>query len=697
MRRVVALAFAYTVFAGLTPAQGAGLVGSNGLEPRVRVTGWTVGQPSVLVVDRLVPSTGPNLVIGVSPVSGHVDLTPFGAPGGALGFPLSPPPTLLPFRPVPASGSVALTFTVHPSVIGATFYLQAGQLDPLAPVGGLGLSDTEVLTFGGTDERVIASMGVGPSSQDLGVFFADGSATGPVLPDLVSVEILDVTLAAVGDTLPLDGSRPYRDASVPGRVAIRFPSGRALYHYRDGSGRFGFFVVDELAVRLERLIDAPAVAGADPFDQIIAVSPFEPMIAVIGEGVPGVLLIRVDGENQPGSASPVRAVTFAGTLAGFEPQEESLTFAQGALFCTDGVQVARVPMVGAPQEVVLPPSGGLVPGEVDDEFAWSADGSAVAFTAGVSPALRDVYVVDAGGVASNVTQAPGAYEEVGHGDLADGGRLALAPDGSRIAYVKEIAGSPEVFVQDAVPTGVQTHVTPNNVFVSTIDQEVTIHFYNPDKLTLAAGSATNDHDVYEVSLTGLSVTNLTVTGNGTQPFGPGALSGADFGAVAGGGAAYVMEDGAGARRLMLLDPNGQPSLAPTTTSAAVSGSPSGGGALLALSSASGASIHRVVPGTGPVLVASPQESVRAVIGHPTTGDAVAMLTQVNAEGLLLLPSLGTPVVGPTAQAWTGGFAPRSGGGWFGVANGSGQASLVAVDGAGSSATVLSVSGVAFVY
>ena len=80
--------------------------------------------------------------------------------------------------------------------------------------------------------------------------------------------------------------------------------------------------------------------------------------------------------------------------------------------------------------------------EMDDEPAWSPDGSRIAFTSDRDG--RHIYVMNSDG--SGVVQlTSGPFPEY---------RPAWSPDGSRIAFVSEPDGDPEIYVMNADGTGI---------------------------------------------------------------------------------------------------------------------------------------------------------------------------------------------------------------------------------------------------
>lgn len=696
-----------------TLAQGAGLVGGNGLEPRVRVTGHAVGAPSALVVENLVPSPGTaTLHIAVSPESGHLDLGPVGLPGAALGIDLTPTSGsvlwLPPFQ-VPASGTFSLPFVPPTSLLGTTLYVQALNMDATAPVGGVALSDAVAVTFAASAHSVVASTGPSATSQSLLRVFTGGQIQGPVLPPLDGIEIMPVQLSATHGTRPLDTSVALQDDEHPGRPRILLPHGGALYRYRLSTGEEGWFLVRDHGSRYIHFLQA-----AQGFAPIAAASPFEPLAAVLATnpqpayGGARLFLLRTDGENVPGTPSPVHPVIFPSSLGTFDLDPTSLTFLDGALLMSNGASLVRLPtdLSSGPAAVSVPPSGGLPPADYDEELAWSADGTTAAFTAGQSDTQRDVYVVQATGATFNVTQSPGEYEDVSYRDMVDGGRLALAPDASRVAYVKSVAGSKELFVQDLTSIIPTAQLTSNSFFENTIDEELGIFMAGAETVSFHAGVTGLNQDVYAaaVPLSGVTtVANLTATsGVLVPPYQVGStLQARDMARLPGGGMAYVMDTGPGTPVTLALSREDGSSQVVTTSAPLVAAAPVQGAGLLAVQIGTDAVVGVVTDAGSPdqVMVDS-GSTVTGLATDPEAGVALEALVQSGNLVVRRILGSGGPatVTGLNATGIDPGLRVTSAGDQvLAVAQGGGGA-LYLVDGPTASATqLLAVSGSLLLY
>ncbi len=594
---------------GLLPGQGAGTIGSMGIEPSIEFQGAVAGSASALIFHGVKSSPAPTLFYAVTLSPGFL---PLPASGGAI---LGVDPiavftgsALVGPSPVPAANRLAIPFVPATSATGMTLYAQAGNIDPAAS-SGVAWTDATMVTFGAVEERSLVLEGNTTTNLSLRYRLADGTSA-PSWPGFAGIELLDLQLAATHETLELRSDLPVRE-EFEGRARIRFPTGARLYYYRDAAQNYGFFMVLGQGRRLVPLVVSAQAQGLSPFEPLVSASPFAPIVAIpLAEGIPEypgalLLLVRTDGTNWPGLASPVKPVAFTGALAGYEPKEESFTFAAGALFSTDRSIFVRMNEDGTNAAIIpLPPSGGQVPSEVDDQLAWSADGSRIAFTAGQDDNDRDVYVVTAAGVATNLTQSAGEYQDVSYGDLADGGRLALAPDGSRIAYVFTSGGSKELFLKDTVVGAPVLQLTTNATFEDTIDQELGIQFLARSVVTFNAGAGANDHDHYKVVVnpqsTGFAIQNVTGTsGVMTPPFLAGAtLVGTHLARLDDGSLLMVLSQGAGPQRLVHASTQGVSTVLATGLLAANPKTASLGGVGYVVATTTGASVLWRIPAGG---------------------------------------------------------------------------------------------------
>ncbi|HET6203011.1 MAG TPA: hypothetical protein VFI25_09450 [Planctomycetota bacterium] len=388
---------------------------------------------------------------------------------------------------------------------------------------GQGLSDPGALS----SETTVA---VGPSSSGLTLFRASDALAeaGPALPSPGGFAFLPIDLAGRLDIHRFDPTRPRRILTDDGLSRILLPGGTSIFHYSRGGISFGFLAVGPDGLpRILLELPGTGIGGAtDPFQPFLAASRDGTRAAAATTLASGgaVWLLAVSGTWLAGGALAVNV----GAAAPLAVDPGSLAFAAGALFFTAGEEsVFRAsPDGSAPgAPLALPPSGGEEPVHVEPEFAVSDDGSTVAFLAGETDDV-DIYLVrPATGPAANLTQDDGEYRGVGYAPgSAFGPTLALAPDGSSIAYLHEVMGTDELFLRPTTG-GAAVQITGDATFEPYIDNVVVITIGAPApalQVEFAAGdSATlQGLDLYRAdAAAGLNVVNLTGTsGVFTPPF-----------------------------------------------------------------------------------------------------------------------------------------------------------------------------------
>ncbi|HKB16119.1 MAG TPA: hypothetical protein VKF62_08635, partial [Planctomycetota bacterium] len=335
------------------------------------------------------------------------------------------------------------------------------------------------------------TLAVGDEEDDLGIYvvYEDGSALPFPASGQTDFSLLPVDLAGRVDLLRFDASRPRRAVTDDGLARILLPGGTSVFHYRRG-GVYGFLAVGPDAMP-RILIELPATGVPffpDPFLRTVAGSTDGTRLAVATRTQAGgdIWLLSIDGSLFPDGTTAFNA----GGTGVLEVDARSLTFAAGyLLFTVGGDEVYRAPSDGTGPATLLPlpPSGGSVPDKVVREIAVSEDGSTLAFVAGEDDEERDIYVLaPPSGTPANLTQDPGEYLGPGYQPVfAHGPTLALSPDGSTIAYLKEVDGEEELFVRPTAG-GPPVHVTPDPIFEPYIDSVVVITIGYANEVEFAA-------------------------------------------------------------------------------------------------------------------------------------------------------------------------------------------------------------------
>ena len=375
-------------------------------------------------------------------------------------------------------------------------------------------------------------------------------ASADVLPGgLQGIELLplDFVGRTALDQLVADRPRLRESLAAP---RIRLPEGRgAIYAFRrpKRSGfDFGYFHVDGTGT-------ASVVFEREGVGPMLAASPFAPKLAVADHGrhlllatVPeaGGDLFEIDLETgsvelRTAALSP-RAFHLNGlallTGWGLASTPQGLLRFQRL----PGAQVSGVSFLGGVAARANDPSGfeetasdahAAKPDWIGEDIVTSADGSTAAVIAGSAPELAFVYAVRSTGPAFQVTDTADALSGAGFlPEVLIGPTLALAPDGSKVAWRSEGPVSAEVFVDEVLaPVPAAVHVTGDANFTDTLNDSGVITFYSPDDLVVLVGETDNQNaatidraDLYGVNVADLGspvFSNLSMTsGDGTAPF-----------------------------------------------------------------------------------------------------------------------------------------------------------------------------------
>ncbi|MCA9321776.1 MAG: hypothetical protein KDB53_13625, partial [Planctomycetes bacterium] len=428
-----------------------------------------------------------------------------------------------------AAGALELPFVADPSLVHLIFYFQALALDAAAPFGGVSLSESRAVAFGLAPRGLALAVAAGAGRHTLVQVFPGGALAAPIEPRLTSLALLDASLTNDNEMSFARDDRPVADAVADLAQGLRLADGSLLMLGVGLNHEARLLRVDRRG-RIEALFEAQGTATELAFAPEMAVSAHDPYLALVLENpLPGLgaallILVRTDGKNIPGSHLSFRGVA----TPGFLPESTSLCFLDGALFVGDGeTSLHRVDLNSfAVTPVVFPASGAQTPIYVDETCAPAHDGSALAIGAGFDRDNHDVYCVTAAGVATNLTNLVGDYEDSGPFE-ADGMQLAMNGDGSLVAYMRTVVET-ETFVQATGTSTPVAHVTNAQQYINSIDTVVGLGFATTNELTLVAGQDEIATDVFaaQVPPNGGPVTqiaNLSATSGQTAPvFGLGA-------------------------------------------------------------------------------------------------------------------------------------------------------------------------------
>lgn len=411
------------------------------------------------------------------------------------------------------------TFTI--ASLFALAPLAAAQLGP-GPLPSSGRPETAVIATGASTTQVTVSA------------VTLGTKNPTPTPLLSGLTLLPMDLAQ-RSTLERLGPKFARVVDVgAGITALELPGAAAVrvFHYRrTGTPKFGFFsITSGGTVRV--LIEATGVGGSsslDPFDSIVAAAPDGKTIAIAArkynQGIDGLgdcWLVRADGPLFPNGTAAVELTGATDVDVG----PHSMTFKGAWLYASFGDALVRAPAdgSGAFAVVPIPASGTTAQPELVDEFVVSGDGSTLAFLAGKDEQNVDLYVVDANGTVTNLTNAPAAIQPPMYLPEETGGPLlALSDDGSLIALDRELANGHEFYVRATQPGAVELHVTSDANFEHSIDT-VSGVLFGTARARFFARAGNVAADLYQVDL-GTPVptlTNVSQTSGVSVPFFPNA-------------------------------------------------------------------------------------------------------------------------------------------------------------------------------
>lgn len=371
---------------------------------------------------------------------------------------------------------------------------------------------------------------------------ATPSAAGTVV--LQAVELLPIEIT--GRYLGQDND-PTRSRLVEahGVSRVELPgNGRLLRYRRAGGAHWGFLHVaadGQPTVVLER----PAFAGQDPFEDRVGVARDGSHFAV-PELQGGLHVVRLDGLAFASTGTPSRMVSAGAQL---EPLSV-MVGDQVVWYQTELQQVLRCGLAdgAAPVDVSPAPVANAV---LKDQMAMSGDGSAVVFLYGPQQ-QQLLYFADLTQNASALPPPPSKYEEPDYLPEGAGSQeLLLNETGSRLLYVDSDVRD-ELYLLDTAGALPELHITDDPVFQPYIGVHI-LPGFAADVLTVAIGDpGLMDWFRAELQAGGGTVVNLTATGSATMPFPEGSIDPVD--GIARGGQRLLLETSGALQRLRWIDP-----------------------------------------------------------------------------------------------------------------------------------------------
>jgi hypothetical protein len=366
---------------------------------------------------------------------------------------------------------------------------------------------------------------------------------GPATLAALDLEFLPVDLAGIAQRDRLRPGLPQLSDGAPA-AHVRLPDGGSLHLVR-GAGQTALLHL-RADGSLEVPLALPETAGPALAGTLAVASDASAALLVTPAAQGGRVWLASLAGLPPRLLSPAAAAA-ADPLSLRVSGSRAAFVAGGVLHVAKvaGAALAAPVALGAPGDVTLP------------ELALSADGRSFAAITQAPGGLRQVQVVDPAIHAWQITSTAGQYDTPNLGSPF-GPWLALAADGSQVAFRATIGAASEVFVRDVPQPVAPTQVTANANFTDTIDNVGVIGFIGPGVLQFMAGEKVGGGlagqlgaaDVYVATTLGggnLAITNATATsGDLIAPFTvPGELEVVD-----------LALDPSGTRMLLIVDPHG---------------------------------------------------------------------------------------------------------------------------------------------
>lgn len=385
-------------------------------------------------------------------------------------------------------------------------------------------------------QAATAFTGAGGTPGDVEIHLAGGSVVRP--PELQGIVLLPVDAAGrVAFTQFVEGEpRLKTDIPLASRVLLPHEQG-SLYRYSKtgpGGPRFGYFVVRPDGQAMP-LLSFPGGAGiGDPIPDPVAVSELGDAILIAttpaaGGDVYEVELATATAHLLSADLPPLTIVPQGLVLL---PVWGAVLTAEGPLrFLRGGGPLRAVRLEPKMRQRTFGGPIGAAPVALNymgRGFVRSADGGTLAVVAGVSPTQAHVFAFHAFGASTCVNDLASPIVDPGFGTQASP-RLALAPDGSRVAW-KTVAATGEIFTRavSTLPGPVEFHITSNANFTDTLNDTGVISFFDPRTVAILVGETNGaggieNGDIYttHIPVGGGQpiITNLTATsGDTVTPF-----------------------------------------------------------------------------------------------------------------------------------------------------------------------------------
>jgi hypothetical protein len=365
-----------------------------------------------------------------------------------------------------------------------------------------------------------------PDSFGLREVSADGLGTPkPVAAFSGLIDFETLQLAGIQPSLPIDRALPLVDERVA-HTRVRLPGGRGdLYYFRRTlTASSGIVQIGAQGSPQPKILFEVAGLYSDVIDGTIAVDGAATRAALVAKKRE-VHLLRLDGTTFPDGKTQ-RALTVPQDVT--EVAAPSLTLAGSRLFAVgtkgDGTNVllaADITDSGAAQLNVLPLApGGTEPTYIGDDPLLARDGAFVLFRAGPRFDELDLYrVALAGNTVVKSTSAATTIAGRGRRFGGNEGRVAISPQGKRVAYVVRENGIEQLYLTLGDGSGTVDNPTKTPIFdVGGLSAIYNLVFVDDDKLLFMGGVGPFQLDLYRYDGKTQILENITAIGTTSPPF-----------------------------------------------------------------------------------------------------------------------------------------------------------------------------------
>lgn len=427
---------------------------------------------------------------------------------------------------------------------------QAIGLEPTAPFGVADTATTVVALDEPCDFGTV-KYGAGASISSHDVFFASSTGASGPLPGPGDYDMQSINpnqfqqfigqASSPGDIyreqFPLEAHSNQENTSFE-YIETAFGN---IYHFEDNqTSEFGFMIDVGAGVPMIEIPGSRMGNGGSatsPWEIEVAVSNDQSMLAAVFDPTSGsdqIFVMKLDGTTFPGGASivDVTPATAPTTIA-----EESIRIVNGNCYFIDGTSSGFLYRadLGAPGPAAIVPlpllGVGLPALTADGELYFHAASQSIFFQGGATSTTEDIFVISNIGAGSetivNASNFPTATQIELFGDAYDGidGRVAVSPDGSRVAFVVQTTSTHEdVYWTTTDGLSSAQNLTPDASFDSALDTTLDLNFATNGGVFFFYGTSSSLTDLYHADISGPApvYTNVTATsGSTTVPFASG--------------------------------------------------------------------------------------------------------------------------------------------------------------------------------